>query len=145
MIPPIHREPEPDARIAAALRERTGAAAPADAEREEFLAARIVQLAGPRLARLRRSPQRWWEWTAAWSRVAVPLGVAASLAGALLAVRSASDIDELARPQEVAVVDSVTESGLILEAEDAEGGTALAGRLVPQPTDEWLLAAVLDR
>jgi hypothetical protein len=131
MIPPIHREPERDPRLAAALH----GLAQASSDGDEPLVARIVEAARPRLGELRRTPRPWWAWTASWARVAVPVGVAASLAAGVLLMRDAGA---------GAVDDDVTESALVLESGDGPGGGNLAGSLLPQATDEWLLAAVLE-
>ena len=130
MIPPIHQEPERDPLLAGALQavgvETAGGDAP--------LVRRIVHAAAPQLAALRRTPRPWWEWTASWARVAVPVGIAASLAAGAL----------LLQASDAAAGDAlVTESALVLG--DGEGGTLLAAELLPQPTEEWLLTEALDR
>lgn len=129
MIPPIHREPDRNPRIAGVLRSLTTDGPGGD----ELLVGRIVQAARPRLAELRRAPRPWWEWTASWARIALPLGVAASLAAGLLLGRADLGGDT-----------ALTESALVLGLDDGSG-TALAAELLPQPTDEWLLTEALDR
>lgn len=130
MIPPIHREPERDPRLAGALH----GLARESADGDERLVARIVEAARPRLGELRRAPRPWWAWTASWARVAVPVGVAASLAAGVMLIRAGDS----------AVDDVVTESTLVLESNDDAAGGSLAGALLPQATDEWLLTAVLE-
>lgn len=130
MIPPIHREPERDPRIAGVLRSLDTDGPDGD----ELLVGRIVQAARPRLAAMRRAPRPWWEWTASWARIAVPVGVAASLAAGVLLGRADLGGDT-----------ALTESALVLGLEDGSGGTALAAELLPLPTDEWLLTEALDR
>jgi hypothetical protein len=83
---------------------------------------------------MRRAPKPWWEWTASWARIAVPVGVAASLAAGVLLGRADPGGDP-----------ALTESALVLGLEDGSGGTALAAELLPQATDEWLLTEALDR
>jgi hypothetical protein len=101
---------------------------------DDELRTRIVHAARPELARLARG-RFWWEWTAAWGRVAVPVGLAASLAaGALLARVSAT------------TTSAATESSVMLSAAAGSSGAAdLGDQLVDQATDSWLLSRALGQ
>lgn len=132
MIPPIHREPERDPRIAGELQRVAGR----DVNGDELLVRRIVAAAQPRLSAMREVSRPWWEWTASWARYAVPAGLAACLVGGVLAVR-ASDL-----PGGDA---AITERALVLGGGDASNGATLAAELLPQPTAEWLITEAFDR
>ena len=132
MISPSGREPERDPRIAGALRSVTDSGTAG----EELLIRRIASAARPRLSALRTGPGPWWEWTAAWARVAVPAAVAASILGGVLVARAGDSwaADAL-----------VTESALVLGAGEPASGSVLAAELLPQPTAEWLITEAFDR
>ena len=133
MMPPIHREPGRDERIGEALRAVDPAAALSHAEAEDALVHRIVRAAHPQLSRLGKVRRSGWEWTADWARIAVPVGIAATIAaGAVLFTRDGPD-DPVA----------LGESALVLG--DGAGGSELAAELVPPVSDEWLLAQVYQR
>ena len=133
MMPPIHGEPRRDERIGDALRAVYPAAAPSHAEAEDAFVYRIVSAAHPELGRLGKARRSWWEWTADWARIAVPVGAAATIAaGALLFTGDGRD-DPVA----------LGESALVLG--DGAGGSELAAELVPAVTDEWLLDQVYQR
>jgi hypothetical protein len=125
-------EPQPDPRIGEALRHR-GLADPRVADEE--LRARIMRAARPELARMARG-RPWWEWMAAWSRVAVPVGLAASLAAGAL----------LARTGSATSTSGDTESSVMLSAAaGAGGGAELGDRFVAQANDSWLLSQALGQ
>ena len=138
MIPPIHREPERDPLIAGALH----AVDTGSTDGEDLLVRRIVDAARPQLVAMRRAPRPWWEWTASWARIAVPIGVAASLGAGVLALQAA---DRWMGEPLAAETALVTESALVLGADDPLAGTELAAELLPRPTDEWLLSEGVDR
>jgi hypothetical protein len=97
---------------------------------DDELRTRIVHAARPELARLARG-RFWWEWTAAWGRVAVPVGLAA---GALLARVSAT------------TTSAATESSVMLSAAAGSSGAAdLGDQLVAQANDSWLLSRALGQ
>lgn len=128
---PVH-EPPRDAHLAAALRTADPAAAGAHVDASDALARRIVEAARPGLLRRADRRRSWWEWTADWARIAVPVGVAATLAaGAILLASDQSDPVPFG------------ESALVLG--DGAGRSELAAELVPPATDEWLLQQVYDR
>lgn len=145
MTDPIFSEPGRDPQIAAALRM---ADAPPDPAGDDALARRIVQAARPRLAELRRAPQPWWAWTAAWARFAIPLGTAAGLVAALLAVRETDALLDasaaMVSADAAAALDTIAERAILLGFAE-EDGSDVAGRLVAEATDQWIAAEVLER
>jgi hypothetical protein len=138
MIAGMFNHPEHDPRLGAALRGTPARSTPLD---DEALHGRIMSAARPRLAQLRARQRAWWEWTAAWARVAVPVGLAASLAAGVLLVRSPATVESTSFAS-----DTVTASGLILSAAaGTTGSPQVADELVAQPSDDWLLDQVMSR
>jgi hypothetical protein len=124
-------EPKPDPRIGAALRRREPIAA---SVADDGLRARIVRAARPELARMAEG-RSWWEWTAAWSRVAVPVGLAASLAAGVLLARAGGE-----------TTSGETASSVMLSAAaGTAGGAELGDQFVAQANDSWLLTQALDQ
>lgn len=76
----VFRDPPRDHRLGEALRQLETVSRVDDAE----LRQRIVTAAAARLASLRSSAPRWWEWISRWMPVAVPVGLAASFVAGLL-------------------------------------------------------------
>jgi negative regulator of sigma E activity len=139
MIAGMFNDPERDPRLADALR---GSPMPGGSLDDEQLHSRIMSAARPRLAQLRAWPRPWWEWTAGWARVAVPVGLAASLVAGVLLVRSPSSGESLSS----VAADTTTASGVILSA--AAGGTGspqVGDELVAQASDDWLLTQVMSQ
>ncbi len=123
-------EPKRDPRIGDALRRRQPALAGVS---DDELSARIVHAAKPELAKRTRG-RAWWEWTAAWGRVAVPVGLAASLAAGAFLIRGTATAD----------VGADTESSVVLGALTGdEGGLQLGDQLVAQANDSWLLTQAM--
>jgi hypothetical protein len=100
---------------------------------------RIVSDARPLLARLaaRFAAPRWWEWTARWSRAAIPLGAAAGIAAVLAVVASRDRTNRVIRertlqgqPPIVRAAVSGTQTSELLES------------VVGPATDEWLISQV---
>jgi hypothetical protein len=103
----------------------------------------IVHAAAPALARRRArltTPATWWEWTASWSRSAIPIGVAAAAAAALLVIASQERTAAVLRaddpPEQGAVVAAALQSASAPEAVEAVIGEA---------PGEWLISAALYR
>ena len=139
MIAGMLHDPERDPRLADALR---GTPMPIGSLNDEQLHSRIMAAARPRLAQFRARQRSWWEWTAGWARVAVPVGLAASLAAGVLLVQSPSSGESLSS----VAADTTTASGVILSA--AAGGTEspqVGDELVAQASDDWLLTQVMSR
>jgi len=139
MIAGMLGDPERDPRLADALRRTQEQGASLD---DDQLHARIVAAARPRLFQLRARQRPWWEWTAAWARVAVPVGIAASLAAGVLLIQSPSSADSISN----VAADTVTASGLILSAAAGAAESPQVGDLlVAQASDDWLLTQVMTR
>lgn len=102
----------------------------------------IVAAARPRLAHLARGGDAWWQWTARWGRMAIPIGVAAGIVGLVLASRlslPATDdtTDTTPRRAPIVAFDAVASS--------AYSGRQLIDSLVGPATHEWLLSAAVEQ
>jgi hypothetical protein len=125
------RRPEQDPALGEALRRIESDIALSDADR---LRQRIVAAAGSRLNRLEEPALRWWEWITAWSRLAVPVGLAASIGAALLI----QGVTPALSPS--SAVDAGSDSTLVVAAlsDPSAGGQLAAGLIAPEEHD-WLL------
>lgn len=132
-------QPERDRRIREALQRRERPSAGDDAA----LTARVLRAAEPLLSERRQASAPWWQWTAAWARFAVPVGLAATLAAGILLVRSGEP--PTAAGEEIAAAEEITESALVLGWNGGGGRAELAGALVEPATDAWLLAEASGR
>jgi hypothetical protein len=138
MIARMFDDPERDSRLADALR---GTPTPSSSLGDDQLRSRIMAAARVRVAQLRSRQRPWWEWTAAWARVAVPVGLAASLAAGVLLVQNPTSIEIVS-----VAADTVTASGVILSAAAGTTGSPQVGdELVAQASDDWLLTQVMSR
>jgi hypothetical protein len=127
----LFREPQRDPRLGQAL----GQLQRQSELDEARLRQRIVDAALPRLAVLRSSSPRWWEWVSRWMPVAVPLGLAASLAAALLVPHVEDSLTAQAY-----VAEAAADSTLVLAAYSEEpGDDGIAAHLVAPEPGEWLL------
>jgi anti-sigma factor RsiW len=133
----LFQEPPRDPRLSEALRNQEAASQTLDAE----LHRRIVAAAQPRLEQLRASGPCWWEWITRWIPVAVPIGLAASLAGALLLPGSV-DLTNISSSTAEAGVDSTL---VIAAFSEAGTGSELAAHLVAPATNEWLFEEAVSR
>ena len=106
---------------------------------DEALRRRIVLAAQTRLAELsalaaRSQNPRWWEWLDRWIPVAVPVGLAASVAAALLLPAGNDSTLATNTPVEV-----VAESTLVAAAYSEElGAEQVAAGLIAPQGGEWL-------
>jgi anti-sigma factor RsiW len=133
----IFTDPERDQRLADALKLRRETQSPLT---DDGLHGRIVRAARPALARRRQMPQPWWAWMAGWARVAVPVGLAASLAAGGLLVQEADVVGTAA----VAESETPSESGVILAAATATpGDDSVADDLIAGNV-EWLLTEAMS-
>jgi anti-sigma factor RsiW len=133
----IFTDPERDPRLADALRLRREARSPLT---DDGLHGRIVRAARPALARRRQVPQPWWACMAGWARVAVPVGLAASLAAGALLVRGADVAGEVT----VAESDTPSEGSVILAAATAVlGDDSVTDELIAGNA-EWLLSEAMS-
>jgi hypothetical protein len=131
-------DPERDPRLGETLRrlERTR-----PWEDEDELSRRIMLAARGQLARLRAPVRPWWEWAAVWARVAIPLGVAASIAATVILVSERGSFDPAWND-----ADSMTVSGAMLSAATLPAGEAqVADQLLVPASEEWLLTGALAR
>lgn len=136
----LFKEPDRDPRLGAALR---GAESFEPGLTDDELGRRILQAARPVLARLRPGtrPPSWWEWTAVWARLAVPIGLAAGLGAILLAGAGTSRLETAWATDSV----TVTETMLAAAASPAPAESQVADLLIAPATDEWLLNGALTQ
>ena len=134
----LYGEPRRDPELGAALR-RIESASPMDDGEE--LRHRILSAARPRLLGLGTRAPHWWEWISGWMRVAVPVGLAASLAAGLFLPRS-GEIATLASYTAEAGADST----LVLAAfSEPSAGGRLAAHLIAPESKDWLLEQALSQ
>lgn len=129
-------EPERDPKLGDMLRRLEMDSDPGGADE---LRRRIVAAARPRLAELRRPSPRWWELISGW-RVAVPAGLAASLAAGVLLLSSVT-VEGASY-----ATDLGADSTLVLAAfsEPAFGGQFAAHLMAPEG-DDWLLEQAVNK
>jgi hypothetical protein len=127
----LFREPDRDPRLGEALRQLEAAPPSGDADR---LRRRITAAARTRLVAVRTPAPRWWEWIDRWIPVAVPVGLAVSVAGALLLPSRG----ELMLSQS-ASAELVADSALVTAAFSDQLGGELAAGLIAPGGDEWIL------
>jgi hypothetical protein len=131
-----HREPERDPQLARALRQADAGRSDEELER---LRRRVMAAAREQLAGLAAARQPWWAWAAGWGRVAVPIGLAASLAAGVVLARST-----LSDSTVVAEVES--ESSLVLrEVALASGSDVVTSQLALPSSQDALLDAAITR
>jgi hypothetical protein len=128
----LFREPERDPKLGAALRQIDPVP---DVARAETLRRRIMARAQSRLAEFDSPAARWWDWLSGWVRIAVPVGLAASLAAGLLLPRG-GDVAGLGRY----TIETGADSTLIAAAfsEPSTRGQMAAHLIAPEGND-WLL------
>jgi hypothetical protein len=129
---PLFREPERDPVLGAALRQLEDASTPADAG---VLRRRILTAARPTLARLGSASPPWWEWISRWNRIALPLGLAASIGAGILVLGNGGGAF-LANSNP----DLESDSTLVLAAfSEPAAGSELTGYLIAPEANDWLL------
>ena len=130
-------EPSRDPELGAALRRADPVPDPAGGA---DLRRRILAQARPRLRELQLPAGHWWDWLSGWSRIALPVGVAASLAAGLLLPHSVVT-DSLG-----SVAEAGADSTLIVAAfsEPSARGQVAAHLIAPESND-WLLEQVLTQ
>jgi hypothetical protein len=128
----LFKEPKRDRVLGDALRQIDAVAEPGDAE---SLRRRIGAAAQSRLADLAMPTPRWWEMISGWSRVAVPVGLAASLAAGLLVQGSVTGADSAPYAGELGA-----DSTLVIAAFSEPGsGRLLTAHLIAPEGNDWLL------
>ena len=126
----LFQEPRRDPKLGDALRRLERPSRQDDAE----LRQRIVAAATPQLSGLRTPGRHWWEWVTRWMPVAIPLGLAASLAAGLIlpAVEEVSPTTDYA-------METSADSTLLAAAysEESDAGQ-LAAHVVAPESGDWL-------
>jgi anti-sigma factor RsiW len=127
----LFREPERDPTLRDALRQIDTGLEPGGSD---ALRRRIVAAARPALGRLGSTAPKWWEWISDWTRIAVPVGLAATLAAGLLVHGSVND-------GTVGYgTDMGSDSTLVLAAfSEPAAGSQLTGYLIAPEGNDWLL------
>ena len=131
-------EPERDPELAAALRRVDSEP---DASRGEALRRRIMARARTRLTEPQLPSGHWWDWLSGWVRIALPVGLAASLAAGLLLPHSIETESLDSSP-----VEAGADSTLIVAAfsEPSTRGQ-LAAHLITPESNDWLLEQVMTQ
>lgn len=131
-------EPGRDPELSAAL----SRAEPApDAAGEEDLRRRIMARARPRLAELQLPAGHWWDWLSGWVRIALPVGLAASVAAGLFLPQVVAT-DSLASPTAEAGADSTL---IVAAFSEPSARGQLAAHLIAPESNDWLLEQVLTQ
>ena len=134
----LFREPERDPELGKALRLIEATRETGDLE---ALRRRILVAARPRLAQFGAPALRWWEWISAWTRVAVPVGLAASLAAGLL-VQASGTATALSSYS----TDMGSDSTLVLAAfSEPALGSRLTAHLIAPEGNDWLLEQAVSQ
>jgi hypothetical protein len=130
-------EPERDAELAAAL--RSIEQAPVESG-SDLLHRRIAAAARPGLAALATPAPRWWELLSAWSRLAVPVGLAVALAAGLLMPSSGEMRVSLSPDYQ----DTGSDTVLVVAAFSEEAVGQLANFIAPASHD-WVLEQAISQ
>jgi hypothetical protein len=127
----LFRDPSPDPELGSALRQLERASSRDDAE----LRQRILVAAAPGLAARRSTAPLWWEWISRWMPIAVPVGIAASLAAGLLV----PEAGQVSSPSSYSA-EFAADSALVIAAfSDGPVASQWAAHLVAPETGDWLL------
>lgn len=127
----LFQEPRRDPELQAALSRLEADSAPRDVE---MLRQRIVAAARPRLADLRAPATRWWEWITRWMPIAVPIGLAVSLAGGLL-VPGSNYLTTLSASS----MEASSDSALVVAAYSEPGTAGQLTHVIAPENADWLL------
>jgi hypothetical protein len=129
------REPERDPALGNALRQLESASELGDTA---SLRRKILAAARPRLAGVGSTAPQWWEWISGWTRLAVSVGVAASLAAGLL-LRGGAETEGYGS-------DLGSDSTLVLAAfSEPAAGSALTGYLIAPEANDWLMEQAVEQ
>jgi hypothetical protein len=93
------------------------------------------------LLELNAGAPRWWEWISAWIPLAVPIGVTACLAAALL-LRGTG---ELAGAGEYGAETAADSAMVLATFSDASFGSQVTAQLIAPQGEDWLLSEALVR
>ena len=126
----LFQEPRRDPELGDALRRLERPSRRDDCD----LRQRIVAAATPQLTGLRSPIRHWWEWVTRWMPVAIPLGLAASLAAGLI-LPPAEEVS----PTTGYATETSADSTLFAAAysEEADAGQLASGVVAPEGGD-WL-------
>jgi hypothetical protein len=131
-------EPERDPELAAVLRRIEPAP---DLSGEEALRLRILRAARGKAREVNADAPRWWEWISGWIPVAVPMGVTACLAAALL-LRGTGELGGAGGYG----TETAADSAMVLATfSDAGFGSQVTAQLIAPEGDEWLLSEAFVR
>jgi hypothetical protein len=97
--------------------------------------------ARPRLAELDLPAARWWEWLSRSVRIAVPVGLAASIAAGLLLPPTS----EMAGFRSYTVETGADSSLMVAAFSEPSARGQLAAHLIAPEGSEWLLEQALTR
>jgi hypothetical protein len=133
----LFQEPRRDPELGDALRRLERPSRQEDSD----LRQRIVAAATPQLSGLRSPGRRWWEWVSRWMPVAIPLGLAASLAAGLI-LPAAEEVS----PTTGYASETSADSTLLAAAysEEADAGQLASHVVVPEGGD-WLFEQAVAR
>ena len=131
-------EPDRDPELVAALRQADPVL---DAAGQEDLRRRIMARARPRLAELQLPTAHWWDWLSGWVRIALPVGLAASLAAGLLLPHGVQT-DNLNSYTAEAGADSTL---IVAAFSEPSARGQLAAHLIAPESNDWLLEQVLTQ
>jgi hypothetical protein len=126
----LFQEPRRDPKLGAALRQLERASRQDDADLHQ----RIVAAATPQLNALGSPGRQWWEWVTRWMPVAIPVGLAASLAAGLI-LPEAEEVSPITEYTTETSADSTLLAAAYLEGSDAG---RLAAHLVAPENGDWL-------
>jgi len=133
----LFQEPRRDPKLGDALRKLERPSRLDDSD----LRQRIVAAATPQLSGLRSPGRHWWEWVTQWMPVAIPLGLAASLAAGLILPAT-----EEVSPTTDYATEMSADSTLLAAAysEESDAGQ-LATHVVGPESGDWLFQQAVAR
>lgn len=108
-------------------------------DRAALVRSRIANAARPLLARLAGglASRRWWEWAAHWSRAAIPIGLVAGIAAAMLVVASRDLTTRVVRERTLQ-----GQSPILRAAVSGSQPNELMESVLGPATGEWLIGEV---
>ncbi|HKG34653.1 MAG TPA: hypothetical protein VKB22_13000 [Gemmatimonadales bacterium] len=133
----LFQEPRRDPELGDALRKLERVSGQDDAD----LRQRILAAATPQLNAMRSPSRQWWEWVTRWMPVAIPLGIAASLAAGLI-LPAAEEVSLLTDYTTEALGDSTLLAAAYSEESDAGQLTA---HVVAPESGDWLFEQAVAR
>ena len=126
----LFQEPRRDPKLGDALRKLERPSRLDDSD----LRQRIVAAATPQLSGLQSPGRHWWEWVTRWMPVAIPLGLAASLAAGLILPAA----EEVSPTTEYATETSADSTLLAAAYSEESDAGQLAAHVVGPESGDWL-------